>query len=106
VKEHDTPGEYGQDGVLSAGTTEAPMNRLRLALLLVLLDAIAGCSSGSNHIEAPNDAGTDAGGTPEDAGKVDAPPVDAGMDAPADAGVDAPPADASAGEAGDAAEQG
>jgi hypothetical protein len=83
------------------------MNRLRLALLLVLLEATPGCSSGSNHIEAPTDSGTDAGGTPEDAGKVDAPPADAGVDAPpADAGMDAPPADAGGGDAGDAAEQG
>jgi hypothetical protein len=73
------------------------MNRLRLAILLVLLEATATCSSGSNHIEAPTDAGTDATGTSEDAGKVDAPPADAGVEAPADAG---------AGEAGDAAEQG
>ena len=83
------------------------MNSLRLALLLVLLRATAGCSSGSNHIEAPNDSGTDSGGNPEGAGKVDAPPADAGVDAPpADAGMDAPPADAGGGDAGDVAEQG
>jgi hypothetical protein len=44
------------------------MNRLRLALLLVLFQATAECSSGSNHVEVPDDAGTGDAGDAADQG--------------------------------------
>ena len=54
------------------------MNRLQLALLLFVSGTTVSCHSLKDHPDAPNDADTDAEGTSDDSGKVDARPADAG----------------------------
>jgi hypothetical protein len=61
------------------------MSRLRFALLLVVIGAAGGCHGGE-HAHVPDDADTDAEdaeGTPDDSGKMDARPADAGDAGPA-----------------------
>ena len=54
------------------------MNRLRMALLLFVIDITLSCRSPNENTHPPNDADSGAEGTSDDSGKVDARPADAG----------------------------
>ncbi len=66
------------------------MHRLRLALLLFVIDTTVSCRQ--LHQIPDFDAATDAESTPDDSGEVDARPADAADGADAASAADAPDA--------------